>query len=53
LPFFTRPLSIILALLVVYTFVANVPSVNAAVKGGWSWLLDRVLPRRRGAKRSA
>jgi putative tricarboxylic transport membrane protein len=50
LPFFTRPLSIILALLVVYTFVANVPSVNAAVKSAWNMLLDRILPWRRGAK---
>jgi putative tricarboxylic transport membrane protein len=35
-PFFTRPISAILALLVIYTFVSNVPAVSramASVKG--------------------
>ena len=32
LPFVTRPISALLALLVVYTFVTNVPSIDRAVK---------------------
>jgi putative tricarboxylic transport membrane protein len=47
LPFFTRPICVILALLVVWTFVTNVPTVHAAVKSVWAALIERVLPRRK------
>ena len=40
LPFFTRPISAILALLVIWTFVTNVPTVHAAVKRAWA-AIDR------------
>ena len=44
LPFITRPLSALLALLVVYTFVTNVPSVHAAVTPGGSHVRRHFSP---------
>jgi putative tricarboxylic transport membrane protein len=41
LPFFTRPLSAVIAALVLYTFLSNVPSVRAAA----ARLRARVWPR--------
>ena len=43
LPFVTRPISAILALLVVYTFVTNVPSVDRAVRRWGRSILDTVF----------
>jgi putative tricarboxylic transport membrane protein len=45
LPFFTRPLSAILALLVLYTFLTNVRTVNDAMVRGRDALIARLLPR--------
>ena len=47
LPFFTRPLSAILALLMVWTFITNVPSVNAAMLRLRASLVAWLLPRLR------
>ena len=47
LPFFTRPLSALLALLVIYTFVTNVPSVHAVVTR-WRKSLFAGIARRMG-----
>jgi putative tricarboxylic transport membrane protein len=47
LPFVTRPLSAILVLLTVYTFVTNVPSVHAAVTR-WRKALFSGISRRMG-----
>jgi putative tricarboxylic transport membrane protein len=45
LPFFTRPLSAILALLVLYTFVTNVKTINNAMIRGRDALITRLLPK--------
>ena len=45
LPFFTRPLSALLALLVLYTFVTNVKTINDAMVRGRNALIARLLPR--------
>jgi putative tricarboxylic transport membrane protein len=42
LPFFTRPLSAIIAALVLYTFLSNIPSVSAAVTRLRSRLGERI-----------
>jgi putative tricarboxylic transport membrane protein len=42
LPFVTRPLSLILALFVVYTFVTNVKTINDAMVRGRNALFARV-----------
>ena len=39
LPFFTRPLSAVVAVLVIYTFLSNIPSVRAASAQLLSWAL--------------
>jgi putative tricarboxylic transport membrane protein len=44
LPFFTRPLSAILALLVLYTFLSNIPPIGAAVGRVRSRMAARFLP---------
>ena len=44
LPFFTRPLSALLALLVLYTFVTNVKTVNGAMIRGRNALIGRIFP---------
>jgi putative tricarboxylic transport membrane protein len=44
LPFVTRPLSAILAALVLWTFVTNVPAINAAVSRLRASLMDRLFP---------
>jgi putative tricarboxylic transport membrane protein len=49
LPFVTRPISAILALLVVYTFVTNVPSVDRAVRRWGRSILDTVFGQRKKA----
>jgi putative tricarboxylic transport membrane protein len=49
LPFFTRPLSIILALLVVYTFITNVPSVDRAVRSVARSVIDSLFGRTKRA----
>jgi putative tricarboxylic transport membrane protein len=49
LPFVTRPISAILALLVVYTFVTNVPSVDRAVRRWGRFILDTVFGQRKKA----
>ena len=41
LPFFTRPLSALLALLVLWTFLTNVKTINDAMVRGRDALLDR------------
>jgi putative tricarboxylic transport membrane protein len=46
LPFLTRPLSAILALLVLWTFVTNVPVVHAAALRWRDALMARLFPRR-------
>jgi putative tricarboxylic transport membrane protein len=45
LPFFTRPLSALLALLVLYTFITNVKTINDAVVRGRNALIGRIFPR--------
>jgi putative tricarboxylic transport membrane protein len=50
LPFVTRPISAILALLVLWTFVTNVPSVNRAVKRLWAAIADRIFGRAERAR---
>ena len=47
LPFFTRPISAILAALVIWTFITNVPALNALMVRGWTTLLDRIFGRTR------
>ena len=49
LPFVTRPLSAILALLVIYTFVTNVPVVHAAMIRGRTALFAGIARRFRRA----
>ncbi len=46
LPFFTRPLSAVLALLVLWTFVTNVKTINDLMLRGRDALLARMWPRR-------
>ena len=48
LPFLTRPLSALLAVLVVYTFVSNIPAVSAAVGRARSRLGGRIAAAVRG-----
>jgi putative tricarboxylic transport membrane protein len=48
LPFLTRPISAILAALVIWTFITNVPSLHAAMVRGRTALFDRLF--RRNAK---
>ncbi len=43
LPFFTRPISFILAMLVIWTFITNVKPLNDGMKRMWSALLDKVF----------
>jgi putative tricarboxylic transport membrane protein len=50
LPFVTRPISAILALLVLWTFITNVPSVNRAAKRLWAAIADRIFGRAEGAR---
>jgi putative tricarboxylic transport membrane protein len=47
LPFFTRPISAILAALVIWTFITNVPALNALMVRGWTTLLDKIFGRTR------
>jgi putative tricarboxylic transport membrane protein len=47
LPFFTRPISAILAALVIWTFITNVPALNALMVRGWTSLLDKIFGRTR------
>jgi putative tricarboxylic transport membrane protein len=49
LPFFTRPISAILALLVLYTFVTNVKTINDAMVRGRNALLAKLWPRARAS----
>ena len=47
LPFFTRPISALLALLVLWTFITNVPTINdLMVRGPRSRCWPRVWPKR-------
>jgi len=45
LPFVTRPISAILALLVVWTFVTNVPTIDRAVKRAAAAIAGRIFGR--------
>ena len=45
LPFFTRPISAVLAVLVLWTFITNVPIIHAAVLRWRDAVMARVLPR--------
>jgi putative tricarboxylic transport membrane protein len=45
LPFVTRPISAILALLVVWTFVTNVPTIDRAVKRAAAAIAGRIVGR--------
>jgi putative tricarboxylic transport membrane protein len=47
LPFITRPISAILAALVIWTFITNVKPLNDGMKRMWSALFDKVLGRTR------
>ena len=47
LPFFTRPISAILAALVIWTFITNVPALNAAMIRARTALMDKVFGRAR------
>ena len=49
LPFFTRPLSAILALLVLWTFITNVRTINDAMVRGRNALLAKVWPKARAS----
>lgn len=49
LPFITRPLSFILAALVIWTFITNVPTIDAARKRWTAALMNQI---RAGARRS-
>ena len=44
LPFFSRPISAVLAVLVLWTFITNVPIIHAAVLRGRDAVMARVLP---------
>jgi putative tricarboxylic transport membrane protein len=44
LPFFTRPISALLAILVLWTFITNVPAIHAAVRRWRDALMARILP---------
>jgi putative tricarboxylic transport membrane protein len=46
LPFFTRPLSALLALLVLWTFITNVKTINELMVRGRDALWARVWPKR-------
>ena len=48
LPFITRPLCAILALIVVWTFVTNVPSINNAIIGFRTRMMQRLASAVRG-----
>src|SRR5262245_43745008 len=48
--FVTRPISAILALLVLWTFVTNVPSVNRAAKRLWTAVAGRIFGRAQRAR---
>jgi putative tricarboxylic transport membrane protein len=45
LPFFTRPISAILALLVLYTFVTNVKTINDAMVRARNAVLAKLWPK--------
>jgi putative tricarboxylic transport membrane protein len=47
LPFFTRPISALLAAFVLWTFITNVPAINAAMKRHRDALLARLFGRMR------
>jgi putative tricarboxylic transport membrane protein len=47
LPFFTRPVSAILAALVIWTFVTNVPVLNTAMTRARKSLTDKLFGRAR------
>jgi putative tricarboxylic transport membrane protein len=49
LPFFTRPISAILAALVIWTFITNVKTLNDMMIRGRTALLDKLLGRSRSA----
>jgi hypothetical protein len=44
LPFFTRPISALLAILVLWTFITNVPTINAAMLRLRGALMAKLLP---------
>ena len=44
LPFFSRPISAVLAVLVLWTFITNVPIIHAAVLRWRDAVMARVLP---------
>jgi putative tricarboxylic transport membrane protein len=49
LPFVTRPISAVLALLVVWTFVTNVPTIDRAVKRLGRAIADLIFGRAKSA----
>ena len=49
LPFFTRPISAILAALVIWTFITNVPTLHTAMVRARAALIDKLFGRKRNS----